>query len=64
MSPLLGLLDEETALAEGLEEAIEEDLGLVFFVTRHVVARPLDEGGNLCEGTWRVGGAANEAPYT
>jgi hypothetical protein len=36
---------EEAALAEGLEEAIEEDLRLAFFVTRHVVARPLDEGG-------------------
>jgi hypothetical protein len=36
---------EEAALAEGTEEAVEEVLRLALFVTRHVIARPLDEGG-------------------
>jgi hypothetical protein len=30
-------------MAEGLEEAIQEDLGVAFFVTSNVVASPVNE---------------------
>ena len=34
---------EDAALAEGLEEAVEEDLGLAFFVASDVGGGPIDE---------------------
>ena len=38
---------EGAVLAKGLEEAVEEDLGLAFFVAGVVGAGPGDEGGKF-----------------
>lgn len=38
---------ERAGLAEGLEEAVEEDLGLAFFVAGDVLAAPVDELGEF-----------------